>query len=81
MVRKQLYLRDDQEQALKERARSSGTSEAELVRHAVDILIASDSGVVDADLHDLLDAADHIAGEHRLPAGWSFDRDDLHERE
>lgn len=36
MVRKQLYLSESQDAALKERARSSGMSEAEVVRRALD---------------------------------------------
>ncbi len=38
-VRKQLYLRDDQDLLLKERARELGASEAELVRHALERLL------------------------------------------
>ncbi|HET8985261.1 MAG TPA: CopG family transcriptional regulator [Trueperaceae bacterium] len=37
MVRKQLYLSEAQDAALKERARSSGMSEAEVVRRALDV--------------------------------------------
>jgi hypothetical protein len=36
MIRKQLYLSEAQDAALKERARSSGMSEAEVVRRALD---------------------------------------------
>ena len=80
MVRKQLYLRDDQEAALKERSASTGVSEAELVRQAIDMLLVDQIDVTDDDLAELLTAADRLAGEHRLPAAWELDRDDLHER-
>ncbi len=36
MIRKQLYISEAQDAALKERARSSGMSEAEVVRRALD---------------------------------------------
>lgn len=41
MVRKQLYLAGDQERALKRRAAETGLSEAELVRQALDAVLAA----------------------------------------
>lgn len=82
MIRKQLYLRDDQELALKERAATTGVSEAELVRRAVDMLLAHEADVSDVELGDLLEAADRAAQVHRLPDDfvWPRERDELHER-
>jgi DNA-binding FadR family transcriptional regulator len=40
MVRKQLYIEEQQEQALKSRARELGVTEAEIVRDALDRLLA-----------------------------------------
>lgn len=80
VIRKRLYLRDDQELALKERAATTGVSEAELVRQAVDTLLAVEGDVTDADLGELLEAADRAAAAHRFPAGWRLDRDELHDR-
>jgi hypothetical protein len=80
VVRKQLYLRDDQEIALKERAAATGLSEAELVRQAVDLLLADEVDAVDDDLAELLAAADAAAQAHRLPPGVDLDRDALHPR-
>jgi len=39
MVRKQLYISDEQEQLLKRRAHELGTTEAELMRRALDLLL------------------------------------------
>jgi transposase InsO family protein len=44
MIRKQLYITADQEQALKQRAGELGMSEAELVRRALDQVLKSGSG-------------------------------------
>ena len=39
LIRKQLYIRSDQDRALKQAARERGLSEAELVRQAIDEVI------------------------------------------
>ena len=39
LIRKQLYIRPDQDRALKQAAREQGRSEAELVRQAIDEVI------------------------------------------
>ena len=77
--RKQLYLTEAQDRALKERAAALGISEAELVRRAVDAAVAQPHGP-HGEMGDLLDAAEKIAHGHRLPRGWQLDRDELHER-
>lgn len=45
MVRKQLYLAEHQERALKRRAAETGLSEAELVRQALDAVLAAPATV------------------------------------
>ena len=44
VVRKQLYISDEQERALKARARGFGVSEAELVRQMLDGLLLGGEG-------------------------------------
>ncbi len=44
MVRKQLYISDEHERALKARARELGVSEAELVRRMLDGLLLDEEG-------------------------------------
>lgn len=46
MVRKQVYLEEAQEARLKERARLLGTTEAELIRVALDRALADPGGLV-----------------------------------
>ena len=46
MVRKQVYLEEAQEARLKERARLLGTTEAELIRVALDRALADPAGLV-----------------------------------
>ena len=41
MIRKQVYVESRQETALKQRARASGISEAEIIRRAIDCQMAS----------------------------------------
>jgi hypothetical protein len=85
MVRKQLYISDEHEQALKARAREMGVSEAELVRRLLDRLLLSGApgeafpfGRAEAAL-DFLEVADRIATSHRFPEGYRFDREELYE--
>ena len=83
MVRKQVYLRGDQDQRLKACAARAGATEAELVREAVDRF-----------LHEQDDAAagalweEHIAWLEARAATVApitgklvWDRDELHERD
>lgn len=48
MVRKQLNIEREQDDELKRLARERGTSESELVREAIDALLAADSRRADA---------------------------------
>jgi hypothetical protein len=86
MVRKQLYISDEHERALKARARELGVSEAELVRRMLDGLLLEGeggrglavAGAAEA-LEGFLEEADRLAESHRFQRGYVFDRNDLHE--
>lgn len=85
MVRKQLYITEQQDRALKRQAKALGVSEAELVRQALDEMLRE---VLGARVHRrealdrLLDNTRRLAEHHRLPDGYRFDRDALYaERE
>ena len=85
MVRKQLYISEEHEKALKVRASAMGISEAELVRGLLDrLLLDSDSGSGFSSGRpkaalDFLKHADRISGSHSLPEGYRFDREELYE--
>jgi len=71
MIRKQLYIRDEHERALKARARELGVSEAQLVRRMLDGLLLggegggglAGAGAAEA-LEDFLEEADRMAESH-----------------
>ena len=86
MVRKQLYISEEHERALKARARELGVSEAELVRRMLDGLLLDGEGGrglagigATQALEDFLEAADRLAESHRFPEGYLFSRDELYE--
>lgn len=87
MIRKQLYISDEHERALKARARELGVSEAELVRRMLDGLLLggegwtgllAGAGAAEA-LEGFLEDADRLAESHGFPEGYRFDRDELYE--
>jgi hypothetical protein len=85
VIRKQLYISEDHERALKARAREAGVSEAELMRRFLDKLLlgSEDSdrvplGRARAAL-DFLDATDEISASHRFAEDYHFDREELYE--
>ena len=86
VVRKQLYISDEHERALKARARELGVSEAELVRRMLDGLLLDEeggrglagAGAAEA-LEDFLEEADRLAESHHFPEGYVFDRNELYE--
>ncbi len=85
MIRKQLYISEDHERALKARAKEAGISEAELMRRFLDKLLlgSEDSGRVplgraQAAL-DFLEATDEISASHRFAEDYRFDREELYE--
>jgi hypothetical protein len=86
VVRKQLYISDEHERALKARARELGISEAELVRRMLDGLLLdgeggrglAGAGAAEA-LEDFLEEAGRLTEFHRFQRGYVFDRNELYE--
>lgn len=81
MLRKQLYINEEQERTLKRRSKDLGLSEAELVRRALDAVLRGDGNALarpsggDA-IQAFIDEAERIAGTVTL---WSpLNRDDLY---
>ena len=77
VVRKQLYISEEHERALKARARELGVSEAELVRRMLDgLLLDGEGGLVGAGaaeaLEGFLEEADRLAGVPPLPRRLPF---------
>lgn len=81
MIRKQLYIDDRQERALKRKAKALGISEAELVRQALDRVLDDRTRARPGRLQALaafLDRAEQsAAGGHRL--GRRVPREELYE--
>jgi hypothetical protein len=89
MVRKQLYIEEGQERAIKRRAKALGISEAEVVRAALDTALAAETVPAQPPLLDEDDplemvlslAAEDARRGHRLPPG-GYKREELYaERE
>jgi|SRR5215208_5604181 hypothetical protein len=86
VIRKQLYISEEHERALKARARELGASEAELVRRMLDGLLLDEeggrghvgAGAGDA-LEGFLEEADRLAESHCFQRGYVFDRNELYE--
>ena len=86
VVKKQLYISDEHERAIKARARELRVSEAELVRRMLDgLLLDGDggrglagAGAAEA-LEDFLEEADRMEESHRFQRGYVFDRNELYE--
>lgn len=81
MVRKQLYITEAQEEALKNRAQSLGISEAELTRRALDAFLGESSPEAPwrpSALERLLEHTRDLAGRHQLPSDYEFDREELY---
>ena len=84
MVRKQLYLEEAQDKALKRRAKELGVSEAEVVRRALDDALKGAKKVDVAGrkaVTDFLARAERLAKTHSAPAGYRFDRQALYEED
>jgi len=82
MVRKQLYISDEHEWALKTKARELGVSEAALVRLLDGLLMGGEggSGLARAGAANaFLAESDRIAESHRFPEGSWFDREEPYE--
>lgn len=82
MVRKQFLIRPEQEQALKEQARRRNTSEAALIREAIDRVIAPPVETEDDPFEAMIQGARTIRASHGFPENPRFSRSDLYaERE
>lgn len=87
MVRKQLYIANDQERRLKRKARELGVSEAELVRRALEAALADEAVTLprpdrEETVAGLLAAIDRLARRSAFPVGWKFSRQEAYsERE
>jgi hypothetical protein len=80
VIRKQLYISDEHERALKARARKLGVSEAALVRRMLDGPVGSGlagTGSAEA-LEVFLEEADRLAKFHSFPEGYVFSRDKIY---
>ncbi len=84
MIRKQLYLEEAQDKALKQRAKELGVSEAEVVRRALDEALHGERRTNLAArqaLESFLERANELAKTSSLPEGYRFDRQDLYEED
>lgn len=84
MIRKQLYLEESQDQALKARAKELGISEAELVRRALDAALRSKgsshlAAPRRAALTRFVENAKRLSEQHGFPEGYRFNRDELYD--
>jgi hypothetical protein len=85
VIRKQLYISDEHERALKARARELGVSEAALVRRMLDGLLLdvpvggglAGTGSAEA-LEVFLEEADRLTKFHSFPEGYVFSRDKIY---
>ena len=85
MIRKQLYIEERQERALKRRAKALNVSEADIVRQALDALLQADSRPAPIPGHQealraFLERAEQFAAARsRAPKGPRYRRDELYE--
>ncbi len=85
MVRKQLYIEEGQDRAIKRRAKALGISQAEVVRVALATALAADAASTAVPLLDEEDplevvlalAAEDVQRGHHLPRG-GYSREDLY---
>ena len=84
MIRKQLYIEDYQEKALKRKAKAMGISEAELMRRALDNVL-KDAEVkrpaTKRPLDELFALADEIAKKYSFEGDKVLDRQSLYEED
>ena len=87
MIRKQLYIGEEHDRALKRRARELGVSEAELVRRLLDGLVQEERGggeisgprATAALVDGFFAESDRTSEGHRFPEGYRFEREELYE--
>lgn len=81
MVRKQIYIEQRQEKALKQRARELGLSEAEIIRRALQVALRSGTPafIPDPAAWDRLKAdIEAWAAQGPVPGGRTWTREDLY---
>lgn len=87
LIRKQLYIRSDQDRALKQAAREQGRSEAELVRQAIDEVILRKATSPSLTPHqqaleELIQTNIDLSRQSTASESYQFNRDDIYrERE
>lgn len=83
MIRKQLYIEERQDRALKYRAKELGISEAQLVRQAIDSFMEKENFSSDAEdvLQTIFDTMDKVAKTRSAPKGYRFNRQEQYEEE
>jgi len=78
MIRKQVYLRRDQDRVLKKLAKKSGRTEAEMIREAVDeLVLAKQRDAAWRKEWEMIQRRMKLAA---VPGGRSWKRDDLYDR-
>ena len=86
MIRKQLYIEEAQDKALKRRAKELGVTEAEVVRRALDEALREEPYTAPQKmrleaLERLLQRADALAKTHSFPEGYRLNRQELYEED
>ena len=84
LIRKQLYIRPDQDRALKQAAREQGRSEAELVRQAIDEVILQRAtspsyAPHQQALEELIQTNLDLSRQRAASESHQFNRDDLYQ--
>lgn len=86
MIRKQLYIGEIHDRALKRRARELGVSEAELMRRLLDGLVVEEGGGgalagsgATAAVEGFFAESDRTSELHAFPERYRFDREELYE--
>jgi hypothetical protein len=81
MVRKQLYIDDEQEAALKQYAKERGVTEAELVRDALDRYLAEIAREeADAAWARIMDLSERQAAKGPVPGKRDWTREEIYDR-
>jgi hypothetical protein len=80
-VRKQVFIEPRQDELLKQWAEETGKSEAQIVREALDLWMASEERRREAEAawHEVLDFAEERAAQGSVPGGRTWTREELYE--
>jgi predicted DNA-binding protein len=81
MVRKQIYIRREQEERLKQKAAEMGRSEAEIIRDAIDESFLERHSLQRAtSWAQALEFIDGLIAQGPVPGGRTWTREELYER-